>query len=414
MNNSFILKLVKSVPSYKSWVANLTDEIFTSAGFQEMLDNDYRLLEDFFGLSIRVVLNKILECNPRIPAFYDAIVEEYANEEGGILQRINTTMHKPTDPAYRNLQNGSWVNDYKIRKANKASERFYRQNFDYADYITIQEINLKKMFLNENGLSQFISAQTRTIEKAYYITKFEMVRRALYLALNSTQTPLKDTQVYKAVGENADMANLLSNTPQDAQKAWRQFKFILDELHDFMVSNTMSGNFNAAGYEDGMRPEEHVLLIRHTVLNHIKKVTGALNNGSGIIGDLMNGGYGFKVQIVEDFGDEYKVLASDHTTELKPVYDDDGVKLGWNTTGGQGTIEDCLPESDIESKYKMPDVFAVLAQKGVIFTTKMNPFTIRAKESFRGMYINYIANQPNGSINYDSNYNLVTFSTATS
>lgn len=411
MNNSIVLKLVKGTPTYKSWISQLTDEIFTASGFQEMLDNDYRLLEDFFGLSIRFVLNKILEANPRIPDFYSDIVQEYANEEGGVLQRINTTIPKPTNPAYRNLQDGAWVNDYKIRKP-KATERFYRQNFDWATWITIQEINLKKIFLTENGISEFVAAQTRAIEKSYYISKFEMFRRMLYLAINSTQTPLKDTQVYKATGDNAAMANINSDTAVDAQKAWRQFKFILDEIHDFMISNTMSGNFNARSFEDGMRPEEHVLMIRHTVLNHIKKVTGELNNGTGIIGELGSIA-GFKVKVVEDFGDEYKVLASDGTTELFPVYDEDGVKLGFNTTGGQGTIEDCLPESDIASKYRNEDIFAVLAQKGVIFSTQMNPFTIRAKESFRGMYINYIANQPNGAFNYDSCYNLIIFSTAT-
>lgn len=406
LNNSTVLKLVKSATSYESWVSKLTDDIFTAAGFQEMYDNDYRQLEDFFGLSIKVVLNKILECNPRIPDFYNSIVEEYANEEGGILQRMYLEMGKPSNPRYRNLQEKDWVNDWKIVQKAKAKESFFAQNFDFAYNITFQEINLKKIFLSGTGIADFMAKQTRQIENAYYVMKFERVRHTLYLAINSTATPLKDTQKYEATGENAAMAKLLSDNPQEAQTAWRQFKFLLDEIHDFMISNTMSDAFNAGNFKDGMRPEEHVLLIRHSVLNHIKKVTGALNNGTGIIGDLMNGGYGFQVKVVEDFGDEYKVLAADGTTVLKPVYDEDGIQLGWNTSGSGTPLADNL----IASKYSMPEVFAVLAKKGVIFTAQMNPFTIRVRENYSGMYLNYICNQPNGTIRYDSRYNLIVFS----
>lgn len=410
MTNSEVLKVLKTVKT--TWVAKLTDEIFTANGFQELVDNDYQLLEDFFGLSIRVVLNKILEANPRIPEYYSAIVEEFATEEGGILQRINTTIPRPTSPAYRNLQNGSWVNDYKIRKP-KASERFYRQNFDFATWITIQEINLRKIFLSENGIAEFVGSITRGLEKSYYIAKFEMMKKVLHGAITSTQTPLQDTQKINATGDNTALANITSNTPVDVQLAWKQFVFVLEELKDIMNSNPLLDSYNASKFENGVDPSEMVLLIRHSVYNWVKKNMGFINGGTGLL-EKMESSLPFKIRVVEDFGDAQRVLASDHTTLLKEVYDDDGTPLGWNETGGTGTESDVLPPEDIDVVFSDEDTFAVLIQRGAIFSTRMNPFTIRAKESYRGMYINYIANCPNGAFNYDSNYNLITFSKATS
>ena len=87
LTNKEILALAKSDPTYKNWTSKLTDEIFTQAGFEELQQNDYRLLSDFFGLSVRVVLNQIKTPNPRIPSLYKAVVEEYSNENGGIFQR---------------------------------------------------------------------------------------------------------------------------------------------------------------------------------------------------------------------------------------------------------------------------------------------------------------------------------------
>lgn len=407
MNNSAVLKVLKTIKT--SWVSKLTDAIFTAEGFQELVDNDYKLLEDFFGLSIRVVLNKILEANPRIPTFYSAIVEEFATEEGGILQRINTTIPRPTSPAYRNLQDGSWINDYKIRKP-QASERFYRQNFDFATWITVQEINLRKIFLNENGIAEFVGSITRGLEKSYYIAKFEMLKKVLNGALTSTQTPLQDTQKYDANATTGypALANITSDNAQSVQQAWKEFQFLLKEIRDTMNSNPLLTSFNAAKFENGVNPDDMVLLIRHSVWNWIERQLGFLNNGTGLI--EFDKFLPFKVQVVEDFGDAVRVLASDHSVVLKEVYDDDGTPIGWNTTG----TGDPLPEAQIDVVFSNEDVFAVLIQKGAIFATTMNPFTIRAKESYRGMYINYIANCPNGAFNYDSNYNLITFSKATS
>lgn len=410
MTNSEVLKVLKTVKT--TWVAKLTDEIFTANGFQELVDNDYQLLEDFFGLSIRVVLNKILEANPRIPEYYSAIVEEFATEEGGILQRINTTIPRPTSPAYRNLQNGSWVNDYKIRKP-KASERFYRQNFDFATWITIQEINLRKIFLSESGIAEFVGSITRGLEKSYYIAKFEMMKKVLHGAITSTQTPLQDTQKINATGDNTALANITSNTPVDVQLAWKQFVFVLEELKDIMNSNPLLNSYNASKFENGVDPSEMVLLIRHSVYNWVKKNMGFISGGTGLL-EKMESSLPFKIRVVEDFGDAQRVLASNHTTVLKEVYDEDGTPLGWNETGGTGTESDVLPPEDIDVVFSDEDTFAVLIQRGAIFSTRMNPFTIRAKESYRGMYINYIANCPNGAFNYDSNYNLITFSKATS
>lgn len=414
MTNSQVLALVKTTPTYKRWTSKLTDEIFTAAGFEELASNDYRLLEDFFGLSVRVILNKISNVNARIPSTYKAIVEEYATEQGGITQRINIHPIKPVSPAYRGLQDGMSVDPYIVRKP-KTDERFYRQNFDYQSFITLQDINLKQMFLDQSGIFTYVEGITKSFNEAYYIQKYEMFRNMINLAINSTASPLKDTQVYDG-DSNSALADIDSTTPVDAQAAYREFVKILDNLKGFMTGNVMSDALNARSFTHGMNPEDYVLMMRYTTYNLIKSYEGVIGSGTGYIKNVIEN-LPFKVELVQDFGGISYRLVSDHSTPVLPVYNKrTGEELGFNTNGG---VYDPLDPSDtnkplaenlIEPVDPNEEVFAVLAQRGVIFATTQNPYEVRSIYNPRGLYTNHFASQPNGAFNYDSTYDLVVFS----
>lgn len=414
MTNQQVLALVKTTPTYKRWTSKLTNEIFTAAGFEEMASNDYRLLEDFFGLSVRVVLNKISNVNARIPSTYKSIVEEYATEQGGIVQRINIHPIKPVSPAFRNLTDGIAVDPFIVRKP-KTDERFYRKNFDYQSFITLQDINLKQMFLQESGIFNYVEGITKSFNEAYYIQKYEMFRNMISLAINSTGAPLKSTQLYDGT-TNAALADIDSATPLNAQAAYREFAKILDNLRGFMEGNVMSDALNARSFTHGMNPEDYVLMMRYTTYNLIKSYEGVIGSGSGYVKNVIEN-LPFKVELVQDFGGISYQLVSDHSTAVLPVYNKyTGEQLGFNTTGGNYDPNDPsdtnapLAENLIEPVDPNSDVFAVLAQKGVIFATTQNPYEVRSIYNPRGLYTNHFASQPNGSFNYDSTYDLVVFS----
>ena len=175
LSNRQILELCKDEPTFDKFSSKITKEVFTEAGFEELKDNDKNILADFFGLSVRVYLQKIRNQDPHIPKIYQKIVEEYPNAYGGIAQRINTYMPKPVNPQYKKLVNGGSIDPFKIRLP-KQDERFYKQNFDYANFRTIQDIELKKMFINEYGIAEFIAKLRAGFDDAYFVQKYETMR----------------------------------------------------------------------------------------------------------------------------------------------------------------------------------------------------------------------------------------------
>lgn len=414
MTNSQVLAIVKTTPTYKRWTSKLTDEIFTAAGFEELADNDYRLLEDFFGLSVRVILNKIRNVNARIPSTYKAVVEEFATEQGGITQRINLKPIKPVSPAYRGLKDGMSIDPYVVKKPD-SDERFYRMNFDYQSMITLQDINLQQIFLKSDGIFTYVEGITKNFNDAYYIQKYQMFRNMINLAINSTTFPIQDTQLYDG-DKIADLANIDSATAGEAQAAMRAFMEVLDNLKGAMEANTMIDTLNAKKFMHGCDPSEYVLMIRYPIYNLLKKYEGLIVGGTGYIKNVIEA-LPFKTELVQDFGGISYVLAADHTTALLPVYNKrTGEELGFNTTGGEydpldpSDTNKPLAENLIEAVDPNSDVFAVLMQRGTIFATTQNPYTVRSIYNPRGLYTNHFASQPNGSFNYDATYDMVIFS----
>lgn len=386
ITNKEVLALCKDDPSFKGWTGKLTDEMFTAAGFEELLANDYRLLADFFNLSIRVVLQKIKTPRPRIPGVYKSLVEEYSNLEGGIFQRINTKLIKPTSPKYRNLVNGGSVDPFVVRKP-ETEERFYKQNFDYQNMLTIQNIELKKMFLSEGGINDYVSGILKSLDDAYVIQKFETMKELLSKAINSTQNPLKASQRIQVPdivegSTNADCAKFIQ---------------VFQNLYDLMEDTVVSGAFNAKSYEHGLYPEEYVLLVRSDIWNYIKTTLMATTYHTE------NLGVKFEVKPVKDFGG--LTFTNTSGTPLLPVYDDFGAVKGFNTTG----TGDPLPEDQLVKVDPNPNVSALLIQKGALFTTEQAPYQTESIYNPAGKYTNLWASQPNSSFNYDACYDMITF-----
>ena len=365
LSNLEILALVKSDPNYQSWTSKLTSEIFTEKGFQEIANTQE--LADFFGLSVRVTLQKIKRPNPRIPSLYGAIIEEYSNPNGGIFQRINTKLLKPTDPKYRDLVNGGSVDPFTVRKP-ETEERFYHQNFDFQNFLTIQDVELKKMFLAENGISEYIAGIMASLDESYSIQKYETLREVLRKILaDETNTPLKASQKIQVPLINE------SSSRED------QVQFIAEvqSLYDVMTSSVVGSEFNAKSYEHGMYPEDYVLLVRADVMNVLK------NNLMANTFHNENYNFPFKVETVKGFG---PVNAG---VDYDPL------------TGEQVAATDT---SD-----SLTNIQAVLIQKGAIFTTEQQPYQTRAIYNPAGLYTNFWASQPNSSFNYDACYDVVVF-----
>ena len=384
LTNKEILALAKSDPTYNSWTSKLTNDIFTEKGYEELKQNDYKILSDFFGLSVRVILNQIKTANPHIPSLYTAIVEEYANEQGGIFQRVNTKLLKPTSPKYRELVSGGSIDPFIVRKPN-TDERFFKQNFDFQNFLTIQDIELKKMFLDETGMSEYIAGIMKSLDESYAIQKYQVFREMISKAINSTQNPLKDTQ-------KIGLAEVISGD-EDTQKAFIQAMQNLAVLFDTSV---VSKDFNAKSFEHGLYKDDYVLVVRSDIYNYIK--TELMANTY----HTENLGIPFQIELVKDFGgitytDKSGVAAT-------PLYDEFGAVKGFSTDGTT-----LIDENDLIKVDPNEDVMSLLMQKGCIFATQQQPYETRTIYNPAGLYTNFWASQPNGAFNYDACYDIIEF-----
>lgn len=392
-NLSLAQMLLKIYPAFSSHTAAVTAKTFTDAGFEQLTQYDPTFVNDFYGLSMRVWLNIINMSHAKDPLAEADFGEYYDMPFGGIIQRMSVDSIKPISPAWKGLKNGDSPDPFVVRKPT-THERFYKQNFDYASLVTVpDDFQMKQIFINEYGMSEYMAGIFEGLQNGYTVQVYLNKLEALNAALNSTTTPLKDTQV---VGVTfADASN-----PTDAELK----DFILSVLNTVsaMTVGPQTGDFNAAGFNSTQDKSRLRLLVRLGYKNalRVKTLVGAFNKE-----EL---GIGIDVVEVSNFGG--LKATSDGTTPVYPVYSSLGEVIGYNTTEGASTAT--INTDAVQWVDPNANVYAVLADKGVIFECRQNPYTTEPIRNPRGRYTNYWASSPNNTIAYDANYNLVVFKNA--
>lgn len=381
--------VLKIYPSFKSHTASVTEKTFTEAGFEKMQNYDPTFKNDFFELSMRVWLNVV-----NISHSKDILAErdfgEYFDQPwGGIIQRMAVDSIKPISPAYKNLKNGDSPDPFVVRKPT-THERFFRQNFDYASLVTIpDDFQMKQIFISEFGMSEYMAGIMEGLQNGYTTQVYLNKLAALNAAINSTVTPLLPTQSVN-VSISAD--------PTDEElKA-----FLLSVMNVITAMTEMgpqTGAFNAGGFVSTQDKGRLRLLVRGGFQNElrVKTLLGAFNP------DMLN--TGVEIIPVPNFGG---ITYADSTgAALYPVYDSLGTQIGFNTT--EGATEVTVTNSEAVAVDPNADVYAVLADKGVIFECRQNGYEVEPIRNPRGRYTNMWASSPNNTIAYDSLYNMVVF-----
>ena len=380
-------------PTFKSITSEATADFFTERGWAEISRNNIPAINSFYELSMRVAFQKIDIAKVKTRLKEAGLVEVYGEQNGNYLQRISMEVIKPLSPAYRNLQNGSSVDPFVVRKP-EAKERFFQKNCDYASGITIQDFQMKNIFLNEYGMSSFIAGIMAGLENGYKLQMELNVYECLHEAINSTEKPLQDTQKLTLASwtdGNVTEAELLDFITQ------------LQDLATSMDTSITQKGFNANEFETAVDKEDHIVLVRAGIMNMIKRMK-ALNvhyDGAANMLDIP-----FKVVEVQDFGgiEHYK-----GATKLYPHYDTLGAVDGWSDSeAGEKKYE--LDDKTLTVKDTDEKVLAVVAQKGVIFENIYNPYNVEPARNARGLYNNYWASAPDNLIAYDANYDLITIS----
>lgn len=395
IGNSALLTILSKVPTFQSITSKISNEDFTNKAFEAQSLEDVRRLVDFYEVAAQFILNQIRGITVNIPEMYKAIVNEYSQPYGGITQRmISNKFLKPVSPAYMELpEDGEFTKYPGVMRRVSISDYFFTTNFNYQNTYTMEDYRLKQAFTSENGIWNAVAEMTKTFDDAYAVQKYELVREALSKAINSTEHPLKDTQVY----------TVKKITRGDTDAA-QEFMETMENLGALMKNITYTPQFNSGSAEHYTPLSDYVLLVRGNKWN-------AVNNALKVIyhNEFK---FPFKVVTVNDFGGLVATTDGTLATALKPVYStkgDLGIMLGYNASGLD--TDPITDEFDPSIKYYDPnaDICAVLVEKGIIFTTEQNNYLLETWRNVRHRTTHFWASQPEVGIHYDANYDMVVF-----
>lgn len=395
-------------PSFKSHTSEGTAELFNSNGFDALRQSDPQALNEFFGLSLRVYLQMVNISHARNHLEDNGFGERFQVPYGGTIQRIAVDSIKPVSPAYMNLSNGQSIDPFVVRKP-RTSERFWKKNFNYQNHITIQDFQMKEIFISEFGMSEYMAGILEGLENGRVIQEYVNELEAINAALSSTSWPLQATQQYAA--SFADPAN---PTPEELTA----FLKVVRDVISGMTIAPQTGAFNAADFKSVQDVNRLKLLVRPGYKNAL--AIGLLANTYNV--EQLN----LPVDVIEvpHFGGLLPYKDAEFTTPLYPLYDRFGAENGWSTTQNDTPTYDSngnvngattgtyVPEGSEFYKDPNEGVYAILADKGLIFYGTQNQYQVDTIYNPRGIYTNYFANMPNNYVAYDPIYNMAVFGKA--
>lgn len=384
--------------SHNTNFANITSkataDLFTDRGFEALKTTNPNAINEFFNLSMRVAFQKVNVENVKNPLEGIGLVEKYDTPNGGLVQRMTIHSLKPTSPLYKNLQDGQSVDAWKIRKP-VAREYLYQQNFDYQSYVTLQDFQIKQIFIAETGMASFVAGVMKSLANGYVKQSYANTLECLSTAINSTDYPLKGSQKIALASWTA--------TPTAAEL--KDLVLQLKEIATAITTSPSTDAYNAGDFDTAYNPDDFVVLMRAGIRNQIdvNVELGAFNPDRLSIP--------FEVHEVQNFGGLIPYYTDENNQDYRmyPMYSSvTGEMIGYSLTEGKtGTTAD-FAESDIWFQDPNADVLAVVAQKGLLFENIQNPYSVvPAPYNPAGLYTTYWASSPNNAIVTDYTYGLV-------
>lgn len=392
--NAELWNLVRSrSPNFKSHTAEGTAELFTERGFATVKAAGFSTtFNEFWGIIMPYYLQLVNISHAKDRLEEADFGEYYENEWGEYSQRMAIDSIKPVTPAYRDLKDGPGPDQFAVRKPS-AKDRFFRMNFDYQSWITLpDEWMTKRMFTSNYGFSEFLAGVYTGLENGYIVQKYVNKLACLNAAIQGdTDYPLQASQIASVS---------LSDEPTEAEIVG--FILAIKNVISTMDTQAQTSAFNAYKFSSVQELSRLRLLVRTGFKNRVDLIA-ARNSYNR---DVLN----LPIPVIEvpDFGG---LVPMSGEAQLYPVYDTNGTQIGWNTTedATEVTVENG------EETYADPneDVVAVLADKGLIFETRQNPYQVEMVRNARGLYTNAWASAPNNGINFDPLYNMVVFKKTT-
>ena len=381
-------------PAFRESTSKATLDMFTERGFEAIKNMDGgRIINDFFKLSLQVALGKIDVAKIKDKLSESGFGEEVLNPNGGYIQRIAIEQVKQISPGYLNLVNGQSVDPFIVRKPT-AIERFFTQNAEFQNLITIPDsVMMKNMFISD-GMDDYISGMMSQLEASYRKFLYFLKLEAIHAGINSTDFPLKDSQriPVEYAGDDTTIDQLAT------------FVLKIKNIISLMDASPSTDAFNQRGFETSQDVNRLKLLVRVGFRNLVSvKLRSNTYNP-----DNMN----LPVDIIEvnNFGGLQAFKDAEYTIPLFEVYDKAGAEIGYNTVAD--STEVTVENKDVFWKDPNASVVAILADKDLVFTGQQGNYSVEGIRNPYGLYTNFFASAPRGTVAYDSLYNAVVFEVA--
>lgn len=391
-------------PKFASHTSKGTSEMFNEKGYDTLKRTDLDALDEFYGLSLRVFLDKVSICDVWDPLEENGIGETYDNPLGAYLQRMSNMPIKPITPGFKGLKDGDSPDPYVVRKAQYA-ERFFRQNFDFQNMVTApDDFVYKQIFISEYGMFDFIAGQTTALHNSLTLQKYTNKLELFNAIINDKGNyPLQDSQKY----------TVEMNTGTPTADQYKNFLQTVDNVVTMIINAPEAHAYNSMKVATRQTKDRLRLVVRQGFKSAVKyQVYQSLNAANPDRLDL-------DVDIVEvpNFGGLQPFAETSFTTRLYPVYDKLGANIGFATTQ-DATVpthgEEPYNGAALKPVYwKDPnlDTYAMLIDKGVIFFAMQNSPELRTILNPRSMYGNYWLNLANAMMAVDRAYTCVLFNT---
>lgn len=380
--------------NFANITSKATSDLFTERGFEALKTSNPEAINEFFNLSMRVAFQKVNVENVKNPLERIGLVERYDTPNGGLVQRMTIHSLKPTSPLYKGLTDGSSVDQQKVRKP-KAKEYLYQQNFDYQSYVTLQDYQIKTIFISEFGMTDFVAGVMKSLANGYIKQSYANELECLDKAINSTDYPLKNSQ--KIV--------LSSWTSEPTAAELKELILNIKDIETAIETSPSTNAYNAGDFDTAYDPNDFVVLMRAGIQNRIdvNVELGAFNP------DKLS--LKMAVHEVQDFGGlvPYFTDENEQSYRMYPMYSSvTGEMIGYSMTEGKtGTVAD-FAEADIWFQDTNADIVAVIAQKGLLFENIQNPYSVvPAPYNAAGLYTTFWASSPNNAIVTDHTYGLI-------
>ena len=460
-NAAYEKAFLKAYPQYKQYTSGVTASVFKDNGFLDTILADVSKLNEVYNALNRITLN-IVNISQAVDTFdIGDFGESYDSEYAAGVQRIAIFPMKPTSPKFKNLPKAG-ANHQAVRIP-KVEDRYFKINFDFQNYYTIQEYQIRQMFVSEYGISEFYAGFMAQMTNSYIEQKHLNTLECINALINSTAHPLQDTQKI-VLASWTETNGFMTPTSSELIDFIQRIKNIVSHMN----ATTSTDAYNALGFKTHQDVSRLRLLCRVGIKNLIdtEVMVGAYNpervslpfdiieveNFGGLV-PIVNveeemTGDGTKTEfyltaipyndiVVEvagvalttgwEINENGKITfttapAADakidvsYNAQVYPVYATssntdknvgEGEQIGWSLTEDDDTVAFTDKQIDYDDPNK--NVLAVLADKGAVFSVNHNaPRMIAAPYNAAGLYVTNWFSVPANEIHGDALYSFLT------